>query len=155
MKRSKMVPFKLAVSIAAVAALALTAGCGGGGGGGTTVDTVAPVISGGSAVLPSGFSFEGGPVTLYADVTDNVGVSTVTAVVSYSSKSSSVTLSRASGNRYQATWTAPENTGTETLVCQVVVTATDAASNQSAYYRYSVSVPSVDGGPPPPPELPE
>ena len=157
MKRVKLFPSRLAALVAVSAALALAPGCGGGGGGGSSsaTDTQAPAFTRGEPVLPSGFTFVGGTVTLYADVSDDVGVTSV----QYALKHDGVVLSqgamtRVSGNTYRSTCTAPSNSTTELLRCDVVVAAYDAAGHTS-YRNFSFSVPTASGGPPPPPVMPE
>ncbi|MHB9036145.1 MAG: hypothetical protein ACYC64_05725 [Armatimonadota bacterium] len=157
MKRVKLVPVRAAALICGCVVLATVTGCGGGGGGGTTLgaDITPPTISNTNAVLPAGFTFEGGSVTIHADVTDDVGVATVQAAVSKGGLLvQEVTLTRASGNTYQAVVNAPANTSSVAVACTVVVGASDAAGNASARSTFSFNVPSASGAPPlPPPGL--
>jgi len=142
------VPFALSLAVAVV-----VCGCGGGGGGGS--DNPPPTITNALAQTPQGFSFEGGVVTIQADVTDSDGVAEVTARVTRPDGTQDptlVTIGLTQGATYSGTYDAPLNPRgdgqAETYL--VVVSATDSKGAVSHSGSFSFEVPAETIPQPPP-----
>ncbi len=110
-------------------------------GSGTESDRTPPSISN-VRVEPSTLPSDGGRVTIWADVTDNVAVSTVQAQVRKPDGNiDNVGMSRESGNTYRGTYNAPANNSTEDRRYDVRITATDTSNNQAdTGWNYSFTV---------------
>lgn len=120
---------------------------------GSVTDTTPPTISNTQAVIPAGFDFSGGEVTIQADVDDAGGVKTVKATIikpSGLTELGPVVMTLKTGKTYSGTYDAPANNRTdgqsETYTVEVV--ATDTTGNSKTGTRFTFAVP---GGPPPPP----
>ena len=130
--------------------IALVAGCGGGGNGGTP-DTTTPAISNVRIILPPGFDWHGGDVTIQADVTDASGVSVVRATVTLpDSSQATVPMALAIGDTYSGTYDAPANPGSAAETYSVVVTATDTKGNTGSSPPFTFDVPAPQAPPPNP-----
>ncbi|HEY3298267.1 MAG TPA: hypothetical protein VGK34_06380 [Armatimonadota bacterium] len=133
-------------------AVAVVAGCGGGGGGGGGGSTSGLSISGAKAVVPSGFTFEGGNVTIQATVTPANLVQSVSATVQLPDKSTAaVTMSSAGGDVYTGTYVAPVNLNMDGTAKKytVRVTATPTTGSPLTSNSFTFSVPAPDVPPPP------
>jgi len=129
----------------------LTFGCGGGGGGGGNgggggADTVAPVISSPSAT-PTILPPVGENITISATVTDNVGVTSVTATITKPDNKTVTVTMTASGSTYTAVWRPDITSIVPGGQFKIVITARDAAGNTSSSTQLIVNI----EGPPPPP----
>lgn len=127
---------------------------GRGGGGGTAADVTAPAIGPGQAQLPNGFTFAGGGVTLAADVTDNVGLAEVTALVHPpSGPDVTLAMNSAGGNTYTVDYTAPANLRADGAaeLYSITVRASDTSGNTATSPAFTFEVPAAS----PPPVLPE
>jgi hypothetical protein len=136
------------------AACAVVAGCGGGGGGGGSAFS-APTITRALAVIPTGFSFRGGDVTIQADVS-GLSVRTVSAeiVKTGGSQPNTVPMSSTGGGRYVGTFAAPANSDmggeAETYTATVTVVDTSGHTTASAPITFEVPAPDISDSPPPP-----
>jgi hypothetical protein len=117
----------------------------GGNGGG---DTEPPVV-GKCAVTPRTLDASGGTINFAVDVTDNVGVTLVQAVVSGPGGTDTVTLTQApKSNTFTGSLGLPANKGSSNQVYSVTYTAQDAAGNQVTEPCGSVTVQPAGGGTP-------
>ena len=104
-------------------------------------DTVAPVLSN-AKVGPSVLPKEGGIVTLSADVTDEVGVTGVSAVVTLPDNNTvTVSLTDSGTGTWTGTYTAEPNATLEDLSYTVTFIASDAAGNESGPLAATFTVP--------------
>ncbi len=108
-------------------------------------DTTPPSVSA-NIVLPSGWSWLGGDVTINATVTDAGGVKSVSANVT--PDIGAVGLDNTTGSTYQATISIPPNIEATAVTYTVVVTAEDNAGNTKSMSR-TFSIPAIDIPPPP------
>lgn len=126
------------------------AGCGGGGGGGGAVP-VGPSITN-ATVSPSNWSSGGGNVNIEANVFDAAGVASVTAAVTSSAGSKTVTLTQVSGDLFSGSIRIPANTlpGGPALVYSVTVSAKGSDGATSTAKAPSFSIPAPTAPPQPP-----
>ncbi len=110
--------------------VAFACGCGGGGSS-SSVDSTAPTISAASVspASPALLQPVGQDVTIQATVTDNVGVSSVTATVTPPTGSPVAVTMTASGSTYTGTWATASTAKSAGSAYSIVVTAKDAANN--------------------------
>ena len=137
------------------AILAITlAGCGGGSsGGGEEIDKTPPVITNAQVITPDDFDYPGGTVTVQANVTDNVGVASVTAKIldSATSSTTTITLTKSSGTLYSASTDINYNhaaAGDDTETFTFTISASDAAANTATASAGSVTLDPGIPGPP-------
>lgn len=138
------------VCIAFVTFAIVLPGCGGGGGG----SAPGPItISNTRVVLPAEFSFEGGNVTIQADLVADSGISSVQARITRpdGSQVPTLTMNSSSGNTYSATYSTPMNVRTDgqAQTYSIVVTASDTSSNSSSSGAFTFQVPAVELPTPP------
>lgn len=150
---SRILVFALCCAIAILAC-----GCGGGGGGTSTggngggngggTDTIPPVISSPS-VQPTLVQPVGADVTIRATVTDNVGVTSVTATITKPDNSKiTLTMNLSGTSTYTAIWKPDVTSIDPGASIKIVITAKDAAGNTTNSPTLTVT---FEGPPPPPP----
>ncbi|MGC8863135.1 MAG: hypothetical protein ACP5R5_10235 [Armatimonadota bacterium] len=163
MRNKKLFLARIAGVGLALMLVAVVCGCGGGGGGGGGGDTTPPTLSG-QSVTPSSLTPVGGTVTIQVTATDDVGVQSVTAVITgynpatQTTGSTTVSLTHGSGNTWSAQHTvAPiitvppgvaDANGETTYT--VVITAKDTSGNSSAAANTSFKVTGLPPGNPNP-----
>ncbi len=148
MHKTKIILARTAGVGLALALVLVVCGCGGGGGGGgPQADTTAPTITGASAT-PTTLQPVGEDVTIQATVTDNVGVTSVTATVTPPTGSAvDVTMTKGAGDTWTGTWQTATQAKGAGAVYTIVITARDAANNTRTSSALTVTV----EGPPPNP----
>ena len=131
------------------------AACGGGGGGGsstpsTPAESVDPVLSS-INISPLTIHFAGGNVTVSADATDNVGITSVVVNVS-GAGTQQVNLSNSGGDTYSGTVVLPANESlvNEDAVYSLQIVASDDANNQASSASFNITVSSMLRPPAPP-----
>ncbi|MHB9037478.1 MAG: Ig-like domain-containing protein [Armatimonadota bacterium] len=143
---------RIIIGLGVLSVVALLAGCGGGGrtsGLGGASDGNAPAITSTSATSPK--TSAGGPVTIKSTATDDIGVTSVTAVVTKPDGSNSVafTMNAGANNTYTYNYDAPQNYTPLDQTYSVTVTARDSAGNTATSSAFTFLVPR-DGPPDPP-----
>lgn len=139
---------KTGLMILVAGSIALVAGCGGGSGGGGSADNIAPTIANPVVTVPS--SISGTSIGISCTATDDKAMGTVVASVTRVSTSakSNVTLSTTGAGLYSGTYTIVDK-GSKSEDFVVVVTAKDAAGNQSTFSK-TVTVIGIPPAPDPP-----
>ena len=137
--------------VVALAVAALLAGCGGGGGGTPPLsDTTPPTVA---VKTNTGIvSATGGPVAIEADASDASGISRIELrITAPSGQTSTAPMTLKSGIRYSATYSAPANSHTTSMIYKFSVYAWDGAGNSASDGEHRFEVLSAEAPPPPPP----
>ena len=116
----------------------------------TPAESQDPVLSS-INISPLNLHFTGGAITVSADATDNVGVSSVVVNVTGASNQQ-VNLTNSSGDTYDGVvnLTANESLVNEDAVYTFQIVASDAAANQDSSANFTITVKSMLRPPDPP-----